>query len=141
MCHSAKAAPREPPASPAAGWIQILSNIFSLRIFPFGRFGAALGPLWAALGTLSCPLLSRSWPAIGRFGALPAPLLAALWLLLAALQHPSFPPLLLLSSSSRPPSSIPPLFLVPCSSLRPSMLHRPQCGHVCLKQTTPIVTE
>ena len=29
-----KDAPREPPASPAAGCIQILSNIFSFKIFP-----------------------------------------------------------------------------------------------------------
>ena len=32
--HNAKAAPRDPPASPAAGCIHILSKIFSLSIFP-----------------------------------------------------------------------------------------------------------
>ena len=31
----AKAAPKEPPASPAAGCIQIFSKIFSFIIFPF----------------------------------------------------------------------------------------------------------
>ena len=44
MCQSAKAAPKDPPASPAAGCIQILSNIFSLSIFPFATQFKATPP-------------------------------------------------------------------------------------------------
>ena len=69
---------------------------------------------------------------------LPCPL-PPLFPLASSSQHPSFPRLLLLSSSFRPPlfllssSSHAPLFVLPCSRLH--------CGHVCLKQSAPIVTK
>ena len=44
ICHKAKAAPNEPPASPAAGCIHILSKIFSWRIFPFATQFKATPP-------------------------------------------------------------------------------------------------
>ena len=40
----ARAAPNDPPASPAAGCIQIFSKIFSLRIFPFATQFKATPP-------------------------------------------------------------------------------------------------
>ena len=41
---NAKAAPKEPPASPAAGCTQIFSNIFSFRIFPLATQLSATPP-------------------------------------------------------------------------------------------------
>ena len=44
MCHKAKAAPIEPPASPAAGCIHILSKIFSFNILPLATQFRATPP-------------------------------------------------------------------------------------------------
>ena len=40
----ARAAPKDPPASPAAGCIQILSKIFSFKIFPLATQFKATPP-------------------------------------------------------------------------------------------------
>ena len=44
ICHMANAAPSEPPASPAAGCIQIFLKIFSLRILPLATQFSATPP-------------------------------------------------------------------------------------------------
>ena len=44
MCHKARAAPKDPPASPEAGCIQILSKIFSFNILPLATQLSATPP-------------------------------------------------------------------------------------------------
>ena len=44
MCHKANAAPNDPPASPAAGCIQIFLKIFSLNNFPLATQFKATPP-------------------------------------------------------------------------------------------------
>ena len=44
MCQQSYAAPNEPPTKPAAGCIQILSKIFSSKIFPLATQFKATPP-------------------------------------------------------------------------------------------------
>jgi hypothetical protein len=55
ICQRAKAAPKEPPASPAAGCIHIFSKIFSLSILPLATQLSATPPAKHKFGKLySC---------------------------------------------------------------------------------------
>ena len=53
MYQKAKAAPKDPPASPEAGWIQILSKIFFFRILPLATQFNATPPARHKFGMLN----------------------------------------------------------------------------------------